>query len=396
MQTTLRGFTDHIAHLAVSPSNGVIAVSTDDENARDYLIRVWRLRDGAAAGILHGHRADINHLAFDPATHLLVSVSDDATLRVWDVECIYESPTGGPSASSGDGVGAPPGGAAAASGDVAEAEVADEPMLAAPPAEGRRSSRAGQARGSVPLAAAVLVPPAASAAVAADASAELLPPQNPLVSMRTPESARCRVYAVRKRGQGRSAQQAPEQSAPKLIRLAVSPAGGVVAVGDNDGTVRLFRIAVPTPATAALTSSAVSIDAAECVRAVGASARGRAAGASVAAVLCIDSDSDPDIGRCLATDDEPPPTLGTDGAVDIGAKPPPDAASGSGPAHRALKDVWTPLASPELIAEFAAHSQEVTTLEFNATGTVLATVAHEEGRAFLWRWSRGKARLAGC
>lgn len=43
---TLRGFMDHIAHLAVSPDNLSLAAVTDDLTERKFNIRVWDMGTG--------------------------------------------------------------------------------------------------------------------------------------------------------------------------------------------------------------------------------------------------------------------------------------------------------------------------------------------------------------
>ena len=437
MKVSLRGFTDHIAHLAVSPSNAVIAVSTDDVNSRDYLIRVWSLRDGSATGILHGHRADINHIVFDPATHLLVSASDDGSLRVWDVEGTYLTRTqiSGTDMTASEERGADAG-VDASDEDMLTAHrpESDGPVAAPPPISSRLSrSVAGRstatsgttgtsARGSAVASHAsqqnIAPPRNRDASAAAPPAAVLdgpgLQQPHPMVSSLTAESARCRVVTVQKSSAGRASAAASSTEAVKLQRLAVSPTGGIVAVGGDDGIVRIFKIAEPTADASKAAEAAASADAISWGVNGGRGTRGaglRRGGAAV--VMCLDSDSD-DAANTTAAPLLRPGTVasieldaGTEqGPVDIGSAPLWQVgADGSGgaaaqplplpAATTSLSNVWVPLETPRLIAELAGHSREVTDLHFNSTGTVLASVAHEEGRANLWRWTPGMSSYRG-
>ena len=51
----------------------------------DCRIIMWRLSDGAKLREFQGHTAAVNHLTFFSSLGLLVSASDDETVRMWDV-----------------------------------------------------------------------------------------------------------------------------------------------------------------------------------------------------------------------------------------------------------------------------------------------------------------------
>jgi hypothetical protein len=343
---------------------------------------------------LHGHRKDINHLAFDPATHLLVSVSDDGTLRVWDVKGVYDKKEGY---------------CAAASGVADETVIADEaPFVAAADADeavmcdgagasesnvparspiARRLSRSASGRGpsghSTTVAAAVPASrqdqPAprrsdsaqwAEAHGTTDATSRSAAAAAAFVSHATPESARCRVVHL----SGDAANHATgleDSKQRKLTALGVHPDGGIVAVGSDDGTVRLVQIAeVSTKASDAATLAAATyastIQPEKSLRAT-------------RNVTVIDFDSEDDT-PCISV------ATGEDGCVDVGSP----GFCGSGmSSFSSLAEIWTPLQSPRVLSVLNGHSKEVVTAEFCADGTVLATTSHDEGRAILWRWARG-------
>lgn len=417
LQMTLRGFTDNIAHLAVSPSNGSIAVTTDDATSHDYIIRVWSLQNGAAHAILHGHTGDINRIAFDPLSHLLVSISDDGTLRVWDVDGTYEvtmpelNTAAADHTTESDQVIAQPADTVLTVDNESSIEtvIAEPESAIAPSPIARRLSRSAPGRtASTTLTAPSRRHGAAAQRHAAATAPRLAQPEvvagvapppdsvvpatasSSLVSSATPESARCRVVVITKMG------PALDYNAPlklKQTALGLSPAGGLAAVGDENGAVRIFRIAELSQQVNAVCAAVVAQEAS------GSAAKSHASGRRGATVAFLESDSDGE-GN-LSMNDSIAAAVSSGGVFDVGARmsslrlsdtsSAEPAASGANPS---LASLWKPLDNPQLVATLAGHVQEVTLLEFNADSTVLASVSHDEGRVFLWRWSKGKLRDA--
>lgn len=80
---TLRGYVGPIVDVAVSSDNAVVAACAEQE---PHIVRAWNMSTAAPAAVLAGHSGIVNALAFDPAYGFLVSVSDDGSARIWDVE----------------------------------------------------------------------------------------------------------------------------------------------------------------------------------------------------------------------------------------------------------------------------------------------------------------------
>lgn len=53
-------------------------------NTEDFAIRLWDVATGQSLGMLSGHTDWVDELAFSPDNQYLVSVSNDATARIWD------------------------------------------------------------------------------------------------------------------------------------------------------------------------------------------------------------------------------------------------------------------------------------------------------------------------
>ncbi|CAM9449414.1 unnamed protein product, partial [Phaeothamnion confervicola] len=77
---SLRGHSNVVTDLVVSPDNAVVATAAEDR-----LVRLWRLRDGHPVAVLAGHTHIVNRVEFDPFEDILVSASDDGTCRLWDL-----------------------------------------------------------------------------------------------------------------------------------------------------------------------------------------------------------------------------------------------------------------------------------------------------------------------
>jgi WD40 repeat protein len=77
----LEGHTDWVTAVAVTP-DGRRAVSVSD----DQTLRVWDLESGQAVRTLEGHASLVMGVAVTPDGGRAVSASHDRTLRVWDLE----------------------------------------------------------------------------------------------------------------------------------------------------------------------------------------------------------------------------------------------------------------------------------------------------------------------
>ena len=325
LQVTLRGFQQHISHLAFSHDNACLAATSVDSGP-ETVIRVWALAHGGPAacgqqmGVLHGHTGEVNEVAWDPLLGgVLVSASDDGCLRVWEVP----APDGG---ASGGGFGrisaeeATMMPAAASAGLLDELE--EDEIVVVPTRHSvgnRRDASAGSASG------------AAAATSSADPRAAAVAASNITV-----ESSSCCVVHLGllapRHGQSAGAAEspAPASNSPsgKVICLAMRPTGCVVATGSDDGALRFVEIARPH---ASLHSTA-----------------DRGAGGPAAA---------------------PPSELLTDAAV-----------------RSRFSLLAQPRVLASVVAHAGA---EVTTVAFNRRGDAVLTTSMEAGEASVWRWTRG-------
>jgi platelet-activating factor acetylhydrolase IB subunit alpha len=79
----LEGHSHVIESVVFAPTEGksIIMVASA---SRDKTIRLWS-NDGECIAVLHGHDNWVRAIAFHPAGNYLISVSDDRTLRWWDL-----------------------------------------------------------------------------------------------------------------------------------------------------------------------------------------------------------------------------------------------------------------------------------------------------------------------
>lgn len=78
------------AALALSHDGSVLAVGSEAVNDPENAIRLWDSRTGKLLGVCRGHTQGVRWLAFAPEGETLVSVSDDSTLRFWNVRTRQE------------------------------------------------------------------------------------------------------------------------------------------------------------------------------------------------------------------------------------------------------------------------------------------------------------------
>ena len=77
----LKGHTDGVSSVGYSPNKKLIVSASED-----YTIRIWDAQTGRTMNILEGHSYDVNSVTFSPDGKHIVSASYDNTVRIWDVE----------------------------------------------------------------------------------------------------------------------------------------------------------------------------------------------------------------------------------------------------------------------------------------------------------------------
>ena len=79
LRAACRGHVGEITYVAIDPRDEVVASASTDTS-----VRTWSLRTGAPIAVLLGHSRSITELHFCPAApHVLLSTSDDGTVRLW-------------------------------------------------------------------------------------------------------------------------------------------------------------------------------------------------------------------------------------------------------------------------------------------------------------------------
>ena len=76
----LKGHTDDVMALAVSPDGKQVATASMDGTCR-----LWDAATGETLHTMKGHETWVTSVAFSPDGKMLASTSDDGTLRLWDV-----------------------------------------------------------------------------------------------------------------------------------------------------------------------------------------------------------------------------------------------------------------------------------------------------------------------
>ena len=76
--------------LALSDDGGILAAGSNPIVETENAIRLWATHNGKLLGICKGHAQGVRWLAFSPNGETLASVSDDSTLRFWNVRTQQE------------------------------------------------------------------------------------------------------------------------------------------------------------------------------------------------------------------------------------------------------------------------------------------------------------------
>jgi hypothetical protein len=76
---TLEGHRRCVKSCAFSPNSKLIVSASDDKT-----LKVWEVHSGALLRTLGGHSASVNDCAFSPDGELIVSASSDNTLKIWE------------------------------------------------------------------------------------------------------------------------------------------------------------------------------------------------------------------------------------------------------------------------------------------------------------------------
>jgi WD40 repeat protein len=78
------------AALALSHDGSILATGSEAINDPENAIRLWDSKTGKLLGVCRGHTQGVRWLAFAPEGETLASVSDDSTLRFWNVRTQQE------------------------------------------------------------------------------------------------------------------------------------------------------------------------------------------------------------------------------------------------------------------------------------------------------------------
>jgi WD40 repeat protein len=75
---TLKGHTDAVYAIALSPDGQTIASGSADKT-----IKLWHLETGELLGTFTGHAGVVSAVAFSPDGQMLASASLDKTIKIW-------------------------------------------------------------------------------------------------------------------------------------------------------------------------------------------------------------------------------------------------------------------------------------------------------------------------
>ena len=86
---TFSGHTKLVWSASISPDHATIA-----SGSRDKTIRLWNVQAGSCFCVINGHNYDVKSVNFSPTNpQLLISASDDNTVRQWDISGCQVRPT---------------------------------------------------------------------------------------------------------------------------------------------------------------------------------------------------------------------------------------------------------------------------------------------------------------
>ena len=80
LANTLKGHSDHVISVAISPDGQLLASGSDDNT-----IKIWNLPSGRLLRTLTGHSSDVISVAISPDGQLLASGSSDNTIKIWNL-----------------------------------------------------------------------------------------------------------------------------------------------------------------------------------------------------------------------------------------------------------------------------------------------------------------------
>jgi WD40 repeat protein len=78
---TLRGHTEIVRSVSLSPDDRFIVSGSDDET-----VCVWEVATGQRVRVLEGHTGVVNSVAFSRDGKCIVSGSFDTTVRMWEAD----------------------------------------------------------------------------------------------------------------------------------------------------------------------------------------------------------------------------------------------------------------------------------------------------------------------
>jgi WD40 repeat protein len=76
----LRGHTSAAYTLAISPDGQLLVSGSDDQT-----VRLWNLQTGECLHVKHGHVSWVRSVIFSADGQIVFSGSDDRTIKLWDV-----------------------------------------------------------------------------------------------------------------------------------------------------------------------------------------------------------------------------------------------------------------------------------------------------------------------